>query len=288
MARPRSILIAPALAAALVLAGCSSSPGGAGAPTADPAAPKISKLVTAGTLSVGTTLPDAPFMIPDSDNNVESGIVKEIMDNVARKLGLKVKYMNVAWEGGITGVAAGRYDLFTGSLSDRPDREAIGTFVDYMVDQNVVVTTKAKGAKHKARTDVCGSTIATIRGTTDSDTVVLLAKECADAGKAAPTSTEYPTQQDAELALASGRTEFGLQSRIGAGYAISTGVDKAIVGAPFGPKDFLGALMNSDNKELIAALLWAEQELWKDGTTKKIMDKYGVEGIEPGVNLATK
>ncbi len=283
----RNITTTASLAAALLLlAGCAAPAASGPAATADAGAPATPSLITNGTLTVGIVLPDAPYMIPDDDNVVQSGITKELLDAVAAKLGLNITFLSVAWEGGIAGVGAGRYDVFAGSLYDTLERQQVGTFVDFMQEQTTLVTTKDNAAKYTKHSDACGHTIATIRGTTDVTYAERLSQECLDAGLEALEVTEYPTQQDSELAMQSGRTDFGLQSVPAVKYEIANGANKATVDKPFEGGFYVGGLMNSDKKELIEAVLWAETELYEDGTMKKIFDKYGVTPVQPGVNLS--
>lgn len=279
----RLLPAALAAATAIALAGCTFD---AAEPTAAGAgASELDGLVKPGTLSVGVTLPDAPYMIADADNVPQSGITKDLLDAVAEELGLGIEFIPVAWEGGITGVAAGRYDIYGGSLYDTLERQQAGTFVDFLTEQTTLITTKANADAYPTRLDACGQTIATIRGTTDVSYAQALTEECERAGKAAMEVTEYPTQQDAELALESGRTALGLQSEAGAAYAIEQGANRAIVAEPFDGGFYVGSLMNSQKPELVDAVLAAMTALYDDGTTAEIFAKYGVQPVEPGVNL---
>lgn len=278
----RTGLVALTVAA---LAGCSATAGGTGSGTG---AAGLDGLVKPGTLSVGVTLPDAPYIIPDADNVPVSGITKDLLDAVAKKLGVEIRFIPVAWEGGITGVAAGRYDIYGGSLYDTTERQQAGSFVDFMKEQATLITTKANGSRYASRLDVCGLAVSTIRGTTDVTYAAALTKECEAAGKPAMKVTEYPTQQDSDLALTSGRTDVGIQSVPGAAYEIEQGADKAIVGTPFEGGFYVGSLMNGTKPELSAAVLRAMTELYTSGETEKIFAPYGVKPIEPGMNLQKK
>jgi len=278
----------PLAVAGVLLAGCAAPSPAASDSANAPAegAPATPGLITDGTLTVGIVLPDAPYMIPDADNVVQSGITKDLLEAVGDKLGLDVTFVSVAWEGGIAGVEAGRYDVFAGSLYDTLERQAVGTFVDFMQEQTTLITTKANADKYTRQSDSCGHSIATIRGTTDVTYAERLSKNCVDAGLEPLDVTEYPTQQDSELAMQSGRTDFGLQSVPAVKYEIANGANKATVDKPFDGGFYVGGLMNSSKKELVDAVLWAETELFNDGTTQKIFDEYGVTAVTPGVNLS--
>ena len=283
--RRRLLPAALVAATALALAGCTFDAPGSEAGASDGAAAGLDGLVKPGVLSVGVTLPDAPYMIPDADNVPQSGITKDLLDAVAAELGLEIEFIPVAWEGGITGVAAGRYDIYGGSLYDTLERQQAGTFVDFMTEQATLITTAGNGGAYATRLDACGQTIATIRGTTDVSYAEALTAECEEAGKPGMQVTEYPTQQDAELALESGRTALGIQSEAGAAYAIEQGANREIVAEPFDGGFYVGSMMNTAKPELIDAVLAAMTTLYEDGTTEELFAKYGVKPVAPGINL---
>lgn len=281
--RTRLTLAASASALALLLAGCGS--GVAVGPSGESADPALSELITPGVLTVGLVLPDAPYYIADDDNVPVSGITKDLLDAVADELGVEVEYVPVAWEGGITGVAAGRYDIFGGSLYDTAERQAAGTFIDFMKEQATLITTAGRAGEFSEQADACGHSVATIRGTTDVAYATALSEQCTKDGAEPLTVTEYPTQQDAELALESGRTDLGIQSVPAAEYAISQGANKALVGDPFDGGFYVGSMMNTQKKALIDAVLAAMTTLYDDGTTAELFAPYGIEPAAPGINL---
>ncbi|PRB08529.1 transporter substrate-binding domain-containing protein [Microbacterium sp. MYb64] len=280
--RARLALAASTAALALALAGCGAA---AGDEQPSSAGAGLSELITPGQLTVGLVLPDAPYYVADADNVPTSGITKDLLDAVAKELGVKVKYVPVAWEGGITGIAAGRYDIFGGSLYDTTERQAAGTFIDFMKEQATLITTKDRAGEFSTQLDACGHSVATIRGTTDVTYAGTLSDQCTKEGKKPLTITEYPTQQDAELALESGRTDLGIQSVPAAEFAITQGSNRALVGTPFDGGFYVGSMMNTSKKGLIDAVHGAMSTLYKNGTTTKLFAAYGVKPAEPGINL---
>jgi len=282
--RARLTLAASTAALALTLAGCGAATGGA-QPSGASAGAGLSELITPGQLTVGLVLPDAPYYVADADNVPTSGITKDLLDAVGEELGVKVTYVPVAWEGGITGVAAGRYDIFGGSLYDTTERQAAGTFIDFMKEQATLITTKDRAGEFSTQLDACGHSVATIRGTTDVTYAETLSAQCGKEGKKPLTITEYPTQQDAELAIESGRTDLGIQSVPAAEFAITQGSNRALVGTPFDGGFYVGSMMNTSKKDLIAAVHDAMSTLYKNGTTTKLFAEYGVKPVEPGINL---
>lgn len=294
------------IAAVAVLAGCgtstpetpssAASPAAPADPSSAPAAGGVSaaaaalvpeRIKQAGLVNVGTTLPNLPYLLTDSANNITGGITPDVGKAVAAKLGLEYKIQNVAWEALLPGVAGGRYDMADDGISDTLERQKIGYFVDYMQSSQVLVTSKEKAATIKSLDDVCGKKIAAIRGTTDVQVVKDASKKCTDGGKPAAETVEFPTAQDSDLALRSGRVDVEVLVAETAKYAITQGSPVVIVAEGFAPT-YVGMFVAKKDKEFADALLVALKELKADGTLDKILDGYGLKPIdEPGINLAT-
>ncbi|RLK53886.1 transporter substrate-binding domain-containing protein [Actinokineospora cianjurensis] len=295
MRRPLAVLAAIAIAAA----GC----GDPGAAT-QPAAPSASDLPAkdqklhdmlpqrikdAGKLHVGTTLPNLPYLLTDASNNITGGITPDVGRAVAAKLGLGYEIENIAWEALLPGLTAGRFDMADDGLSDTEERQRVGVFVDYMQSASVLVTAKSNEGKYKSVDDACGKRIATIRGTTDVQHAEEISQACVGKGKQAAEARQYPTAQDADLALRSGQADFQVAVTEQAKYAISTqNAPIVIVSEDFAPT-YVGMYLRKDDTQLAEALLAALKALKSDGTLDRIIGHYGLKALsEPGLNLATK
>ncbi|WP_026422701.1 transporter substrate-binding domain-containing protein [Actinokineospora inagensis] len=241
----------------------------------------------AGVLHVGTTLPNLPYLLTDDSNNITGGITVDVGKAVAAKLGLDYRIENIAWEALLPGVVAGRFDMADDGLSDTAERQQVGVFVDYMQSASVLVTAKANEGKYKSVDDACGKRIATIRGTTDVQHADDISKACVDKGKPAAEARQYPTAQDADLALRSGQADFQVAVTEQAKYAISTqNAPIVIVSDNFG-LSYVGMYLRKDDTALANALLAALKALKSDGTLDRVIGHYGLTSIpEPGLNLA--
>ncbi|MBT2213443.1 MULTISPECIES: transporter substrate-binding domain-containing protein [Actinomadura] len=257
------------------------------APAADPALRAMlpEAVRQAGTLDVGTTLPNVPYLLTDSANTITGGITPDVGRAVAAKLGLKYSIRNVAWEALLPGVAGGRYMVADDGISDTAERQKVGIFIDYTQSSSVLVTAKANGGA-KSQDAACGNGIATIRGTTDVDTAKKISADCAAKGRPPVRVTQYPTAQDADLALRSGREKFEINVAETAEYAIRKGSPIAIVARGYMPA-YVGMYVGLKQTELAKALLGALTALKKDGTLDTILGGYGSKPITPGINLAT-
>ncbi|MEU4806570.1 transporter substrate-binding domain-containing protein [Actinosynnema sp. NPDC023587] len=246
------------------------------------------RLKDAGVLKVGTTLPNLPYLLTDSNNNITGGITPEVGRAVAAKLGLRYEIENIAWEALLPGVTAGRFDMADDGLSDTAERQRVGLFVDYMQSASVLVTAKSNEGKYKSLEDACGKRVATIRGTTDVQHAEEVSQDCLTKGKPAVEVTQYPTAQDADLALRSGQADFQVAVTEQAKYAIKEqNAPIAIVSEDFAPT-YVGMYLRKDDEQFADALLAALKALKADGSLDRIIGRYGLRPLaEPGVNLAT-
>ncbi|WP_245572379.1 transporter substrate-binding domain-containing protein [Actinokineospora enzanensis] len=291
--------MAAVLACAAVLAAC-GDPGAQQQPAPAPANSALpakdqalhdmlpQRIKDAGVLHVGTTLPNLPYLLTDDSNNITGGITPEVGRAVAAKLGLDYKIENIAWEALLPGVTAGRFDMADDGLSDTEERQRVGIFVDYMQSASVLVTAKSNEGKYKSVDDACGKRIATIRGTTDVQHAEEISQACVGKGKPAAEARQYPTAQDADLALRSGQADFQVAVTEQAKYAIEAQhAPIVIVSDDFG-LSYVGMYLRKDDQQLADALLAALKALKADGTLDRVIGHYGLKSIpEPGLNLAT-
>ncbi|MBB5958107.1 polar amino acid transport system substrate-binding protein [Saccharothrix tamanrassetensis] len=270
--------------------GATPAPPDASLPAKDQALHDLlpQRLKDAGVLKVGTTLPNLPYLLTDGSNNITGGITPEVGRAVAAKLGLRYEIENIAWEALLPGVTAGRFDMADDGLSDTEERQRVGLFVDYMQSASVLVTAKSNEGRYRSVEDACGRRIAAIRGTTDVQHADEISQECVRKGKPAAESTQYPTAQDADLALRSGQADFQVAVTEQARYAIKEqNAPIVIVSADFAPT-YVGMYLRKDDRQLADALLAALKALKADGTLDRIIGRYGLRSLpEPGLNLAT-
>jgi len=111
------------------------SAGSAPAHTALGAVPEIADLVPAeiragGRLVIGVNVPYAPNEFKNSDGEIV-GFDIDLMNAVARVLGLEPDYRETAFEGIIPSVRAGDFHVGASSITDTPAREQEVGFVTY-------------------------------------------------------------------------------------------------------------------------------------------------------------
>ena len=161
----------------LVSAACSSSNGQTGnsattptaasgastnpAPTsAAPSAPQV-KTISAGKLMIAVQSDQYPFdFIKDGK---EVGFSIDLMNEIAKRLGLSTSYTTTSLDGLLAGVPAKQYDIAAVGLSIKPDRLKVMAFSQpYYYGYYGIIAKKS--ANLSASTDFAGKTIALVSG----------------------------------------------------------------------------------------------------------------------------
>ncbi|MET0811749.1 MAG: amino acid ABC transporter substrate-binding protein [Microbacterium sp.] len=138
MSRRRIVTLAVIAALAAPLVACS---GGAATPssTATGAADDFG-LGTPGVLTVATEGTYRPFSFHEEGSGDLTGYDIEIIEAVAEKLDLDVKFEETQWDAIFAGLDAGRFDVIANQVSINPEREEKYLFSEpYTVSPGVVV-----------------------------------------------------------------------------------------------------------------------------------------------------
>ena len=280
-----------------VLAACGSSKKSttstpSPAPT-NAANPAIEALVPAaikakGTLVVASDASYAPneFIAPDGHTVI--GMDPDLMRAIAALMGLKVKVENITFGSIIPGMLAHKFDVGASSFTVTKARQKQVDFVSYLDVGQAFLTKAGSGVNPKTPADLCGLTVSVESATVELDGANAQNKKCKAAGKPAIHLLVYSSQNDANLALASGRAQvdfadspiiayqvrkLGVQVRSSPTFGI----------APYGlafPKG------NGIAKPVLAAL----KELMANGTYAAILKRWQIEAAaitNPVINGAT-
>ena len=165
------------------------------------------------------------------------------------------------------------------SFTDTKLREKTVNFVDYANVGESFYTKTQGGTNIKSIDSICGLTVAVETGTTEQTDAQAQSKKCTAAGKKSVTVTSFPDQNQANLAVSSGRAQLGFADTPVAAYQVtqSKGAFK-LIGASYAPSPYGLAVPKSAgtlDKAVEKALLY----LMKNGTYQKIFAKWGVSSI---------
>src|SRR5262249_16644839 len=124
--------------------------------------------------------------------------------------------------------------------------------------------------------DLCGKTVAAERGTTQASDATAQNGKCKAAGKPGVTVNVYPDQNEANLALSSGRAQVGMADSPVAAYIVkqSNGRFK-VTGRPYATAPYGIAIPKGSG--LAKPVLDALKALMANGTYRSILAKWGIQ-----------
>ena len=131
--RTRFTLAALVAAIAVLLTAC----GGGGSDSAS----DLARVKEAGVLKVGTEGTYSPFWYHDPKTNTLVGYDVEVAAAVAKKLGVKVEYVETPWDAIFAGLTSKRFDVIANQVTRNPEREGLYGLSDtYTVSEGVIAT----------------------------------------------------------------------------------------------------------------------------------------------------
>jgi polar amino acid transport system substrate-binding protein len=109
-----------------------------------------------GVLSVGVEIGYPPMEYFDSDGKTLIGFDIELTKALAGKLGLDVKYIDVAWEGILAGLQTRKYDIAV-NVTITPERQKAFNFTKPYIDNSMaMVIHKSSSVKIEKPEDIEG------------------------------------------------------------------------------------------------------------------------------------
>jgi polar amino acid transport system substrate-binding protein len=161
-----------------------------------------------GELTVAMDLSSPPTTFLAEDNVTPIGVNPDIARLVAKKLGLKLKFMNTAFDTIIPGIDAGRYDFTATTMSATPERLKVLDMIDYLKGGSAVMVA-AGNPLNLTNDTLCGKNIAVTQGSTQQLKHLPNVSEwtCTSQGKPPINGVTLPNVQEALTQLHSKRVD---------------------------------------------------------------------------------
>jgi len=269
-----------AIAGIVSAAGASSSrPHATPTPKYDPAAAKLvpasikAKSKAGGLIEAfDATYPPDEFLA--ADNKTIIGFDAPLGRALAITLGLKFVPKNITFANIIPRLLSGAVQIGNSSFTDNKLREKQVNFTDYFVAGEAFYVLSSSSLVLNSLAALCGHSVAVELGTVEATDAQNESSKC-PSGKSITVVT-YPTQTDANAAVAAGHQEAGFADSQVSGYIVkqSKGVFKvagtAINVAPYG-------IATSKKTTFDKALLAAMNDLIKNGVYMHILKQWGVQ-----------
>lgn len=126
------------------------------------------KVKQSGVLRVGVDDTYPPSVFRDEKNNIV-GFDVDIAREVGKRLGLKVEFVPVDWNGVILALNANKYDMICSALSVSEERAKAILFSPAYLNVGQVIVTSNKTKNIKSQKDLEGRTIGTQLGSTSEE-----------------------------------------------------------------------------------------------------------------------
>lgn len=241
------IKIAAAAAASVALVGAAVAPASAADDTI--------KVATEGTY--------APFSYHATAKGPLTGYDVDVIKAVAKKAGLKVKFVETTWDSIFAGLEAKRYDVIANQVTITDARKAKYTFsVPYTIDREVVV----------ARKDSTVSKLSDVSGLTAAQSAT--SNHRAEAEKLGAKIETVPGFVESLALITAKRVDVTLNSQLAVLEYLANNKSSGLkVAATFTSTDSQ-ALVTLKTNKYASKLNKALKALLKDGTIAKIGKKY--------------
>jgi polar amino acid transport system substrate-binding protein len=236
---------------------------------------KSTDVKQSGTLAVANTLDYAPFEYLDADGK-QTGIIIELAGEVAKLVDAKLDIQRTPFPSMIPGLAAGRFKIAWETFSATPERLKQVDFVMFLKAGLAVSTSPDKKASFSGDTPLCGKRIGVSAGSASDFLVDKLGKECTDKGQAAIEKSVFNSSTDIVQAVLSDRVDARMDDATASSYFEVTSKGQLVVLPTLYEVAPLGMAIAKDDKETADMMVAALAELFKNGTYKAILDKYGM------------
>ena len=255
------------MALRMSLAGLASAglAGGLGTAAAD----TLADIKKRGELVVATEMQFPPFDI--SDNGVYKGVDRELIDAVAKELGVKVSYLDLPWTSVLPELEAKKFDLVIAPVTITKERMKHYAFSVPIADATAALMKRADDKSISKPEDIAGKIVGGQKGTAQ----VAQLKEFAAKLPKPVEVKEYVDNNQSYADLATGRIDASVNSLPNLAYAAAQRSDAfALVLPAFGQPTYFSWVARLDDQSLIDAVNAALVKLDNDGTMAKIQKEW--------------
>jgi polar amino acid transport system substrate-binding protein len=256
--------------------GASSSP--AASSSTGPASLVPAAIRSKGVLRVGTTF-DFPPMESYANGTTPVGLDVELMQGIAKNLGLKLSWVNMNWDGLRPALQTGRFDAIAASMGDFTDRQKQVTFVDYLNINEALLVQKANAAGITKVEDLSGKPISGALGTVAVTGAQLLNKKLKSEGVTPMNLSVFNTDAQGILAVRSGRVFGHVMDTPVAAYEAKTAGNGQVFGVALAGMipGFPYGIATAKDSTLAQAIQGALNQMISDGSYAQLMAKYGTQ-----------
>jgi polar amino acid transport system substrate-binding protein len=272
----RACLLATA-ALALIGSACGGSEGqdGAAGPRAQRPIQAPPGIAAAGELVICSDVNYPPLeFLDDADQAVGSDI--DVAAEIARRFGVRLRVVNVPFDGIIGDLRRGRCDLIASAMNNTPERRIKVDFVDYLAVGQSLMVQRGNPEHVTGPQDLAGLRAAAQRGTTNAAFLKDASEALAARGDEPIDVRLFPTDPDAVEALRKGDVHAYFADSPVVAYQITRfSGDFEFAGDPINPLP-VGLAIRKEDADLRVATERAVDGMYRDGTMKAILSRWAM------------
>ncbi|GGE26192.1 L-cystine-binding protein TcyA [Marinithermofilum abyssi] len=222
-----------------------------------------------GEIRIGTEGAYKPFSFRDEKTNQLTGYDVDVAKEVAKRLGVKAKFVEGPWDSMLTGLKTGRFDTIANQVGVRADRKKTFDFSKpYTVSYAQIVVHKDNN-QIKGLKDVKGKRAAQ----TPTSNYGKMAKQ------AGAELVAYEDMMTSLRDVAAKRVDLSINDRLAIAQVMkSSNLPLKTVGEPF-EKGVSAFPVPKGNQDLVKEINKALDDMRKDGTLAKISNKWFGEDV---------
>lgn len=232
-----------------------------------------------GELTVAMDLHYPPTTFLAEDNQTAIGLNPDVARLVAKKLDLKLKFVDTKFDTIIPGLDGGRFDFTATTMSKTEERLQVLDMIDYFRAGNSVATAAGNPLNLTVET-LCGKNIAVTQGSTGQlkRLPALSEQTCTSKGEPAINAVTLPNVQDALTQLHSKRIDGILYDTTALAWAAKQQPDSfTIIGRVNVGSSDLTAVGVKKGSDLTPALQAALQSVLKSPEYKQSLETWGLD-----------
>lgn len=217
-----------------------------------------------GTIKVGTEGTYKPFSFHDAKTNKLTGFDVEIIEEVAKRIGVKVQFVETPWDGMLSSLQTKKIDLIANEVGVKEDRKKKFDF------SKPYTQSYAEIVVHKDNQEIKG--VKDLKNKTAGQT---LTSNYGDYARDAQAKVQgYEDMISAMKDVAAKRIDASINDRLAIAEMLKEqNLPLKVVGEPIEKVD-IAFPVPKGNPQLIAEINRAIDSMRKDGTLKSISEKY--------------
>jgi polar amino acid transport system substrate-binding protein len=241
-----------------------------------PTAPVVTPpaVVRPGKLVVATNATLPPVQYIDEKGNLQ-GMRIELGNEIARRLGLEINWVNIQFDAQIPGLQGGRWDLIVTGLFFTPERAKLMYLIPYELQAISISVPKGNPKKLLQQSDLAGRPVAVEIGGYEERQIRRINDELVKAGAKPMDIKTFNTFAESYQALRAGQVEAVVSVDAVAKFYQDKGeFERAMSGIAGSP-----ATVAAKSKDLAQAVLKVMNDMKADGYYDALFDRYGVSKV---------